>query len=387
MSKLDPERVRQWFRLDRTKAEQYVMQVENLVTDVGELRAAIDAGMSISIFSGPVPKSQTTSLSFLAPVIGELRDLSLISAGRFTDLEVLNGATNLRSLNYEVGPSRDRVDLAGLPRFEEFTGVLTRTVASVVENPGLRFLSIYGPKPAPFARVVGPVEIFSFVGARSQTVLPVFEHPKAMRSMTRVSPSRFDLAQLGEMTGLTEIKVGACDDVVGLSAMALLPKLNSVTFQYCGTAERWEDVPRVAEGFLMAVSPFPSVAFLEERRAAGWIVPQLWEGEPVEALTVDESADGEGWGVYMSRFDDLADAVELLDGSAPDGLHGESLILGVVAELNKEGARLDAEPDSEGSFTAVYFPDQAQAEQVYARAKDVLASDASAQLAYLRNAH
>lgn len=312
--------------------------------------------------------------------------LSLNSVGRFTDMEVLDAATNLRSLNYEVGPSRDRVNLAGLPHLEEFTGILTRTVASVVENPGLRFLSIYVPKPVPFARVVGPVEIFDLTGVRSQTVLLVFEQPAAMRSMRRVGPSLFDLAQLAEMTGLTEVEVGACADVVGLSGLALLPKLNKIIFQHCATQERWEDLPRVAEGFVMAVSPFPSVEFLEERRAAGWIVPQPWEGEPVEALTVDESADGEGWGVYMSDFDDLAGAVDLLDGSVPEGLHGELLILGVVAELKGQGVLLEPEPDSEGSFTAVYFPDQDQAEKVYSRAKEVLASDAEVQLAYLRSA-
>jgi hypothetical protein len=383
MPKINPERVRTWYRLDGTEAEKYLMRTDDLVTDVDELRAAIGAGMGITIFSGPAPKSDT-SLAFLAPLIDEVRDLSLNSTGRFTDVEVLNEATNLRSLNYEVNPNRGRIDLENLPRLEEFTGILTPTVASVVRNPGLRFLSVYGPAPKSFPRVVGPVEIFELNGGRSLTSLPVFEQPEAMQSMTRIGPSRFDLAELAEMTELTKVEVSACDDVIGLSRLALLPKLNRLTFKGCTTQKRWEDLPPVQDGFLMTISPLPTREFLEERRAAGWIVPLPSEEPSAEALTVDESGDGESWGVYMSRFDDLAEAVDQLDGSVPGGLHGELLILSVVAELKSQGVLLDPEPDSEGSFTAVYFPDQEQAEQVFARVRDALSADAATQLRYLQ---
>lgn len=383
--KLNRDRVGTWYRADHTEGLEYIMAVDDLVTDVAELRAANDSEMRITLTEGDGPKS-VTSLDFLEPVIAEIRDLWVNTQNRITGLEVLRRAENLRSLSFEVGSFETQVDLSGLPRLEEYYGVVKRSVASVLQNPNLRFLRVYGAIPKSFSRVAGAVERFDQYGGRSQSELPVFAQPGAMRSVTRVGAARFDLGQLSEMTGLEKLEISGCDDVVGLAGLSAFSELVDVTFKGSKTQERWEDLPLVRKGFLNDVSPFPSVEFLEERRAAGWIVPMASEGVPVAALTVDEAGDGESWGVYMSRFDDLAEAVDLLDGSVPGGLEGEALILGVVAELQGDGEVLVPEPDSEGSFTAVYFPNREQAELVFARTKTVLEGDSTTQLRYLRAA-
>lgn len=384
--KLNARHVTRWYRTGRRGGEMYSMQIDDLVTDEDELRAAIRAGMCIGVYTGSAPVREV-SLAFLAPVISELRHL-WVNAVTLKDVEVLNDARSLQSLELEVLRSiPGRVDLSDLPHFEEFSGTVTRSVASALKNPGLRVLTVRGAIPKSFAHVVGPVERFEQVGGRSQTELPKFAHPEAMRSISRIGVARFDLAQLAQMPGLEELEVTLCADVVGLSELSRFSNLNKVTFKGAATQERWEDLPHVPKAFLSEVRPFPSLEFLEERQAEGWIVPHPSEGVPVDALTVDEAGDEESWGVYLSRFDDIAEAVELFDGSVPGGRAGERLILGVVAELRSEGVALDPEPDSEGSFTAVYFPDQTQAERVYARAREVLDADAATQLRYLRASH
>lgn len=381
--KLNPRRIMPWYRSDRVEGKEYVMQIDDLVMDVDELRAAIDAGLRIGIFSGAA-SDPVISLEFLAPVIGELRHL-WVNAERLIDVELLDGARSLQSLELEVwGTTVGRANLSALPDLQEFSGRITRPFASVLANPGLRRLTVDGAIPKSFAQIAGAIESFRHVGGRSQTELPHFPHPEALRSLSRVGPASFDLDQLAGMTRLEKLEVSACDDVIGLSDLSRFAELSDLTFNKSRTRERWEDLPYVSRGALMHVTPSPSPSFLEDRRAAGWVVPSPAEAEPIEALTVDESGTGESWGVYLSRFDDLSDAVDALDGSVPGGMEGEALILGVVAELRAEGAALDVEPDSEGSFTAVYFPNQVQAEQVFCRAREALAADVETQLRYLR---
>lgn len=376
---LNRERVSPWY--ERIDAFQYVMQVDDLVTDAEELREAIDAGMRIGIFSGRASVS-AVSLRFLAPVIGEIRDL-WVNSERVTDIDVLDDALSLRSLEFEVEVFDGRMDLSQLPHLEEYRGAIKRSTATVLHNPRLRILTVDGAIPKSFARIAGPVEKFVHLGARSQTELPEFAHPEALRSIQRAGPARFDLAQLARFTGVQDVDVSSCADVTSLTTLSRLPELSRVTFNHSATTESWDDLPEVADGFLIEVSPHPSRQFLEARRAAGWIVPEL-DDVAVDAISIDEAADGESWGVYMSRFDDLAEAVDALDGSMAHGLHGEQFILGVVAELRESGDELDPEPDSEGDFTAVYFPTREQAERVYERAREMLGAGPARQLELIR---
>ncbi|WP_314095025.1 hypothetical protein [Microbacterium foliorum] len=383
MVAFDSDRVFEWYRADGTEANEYVMSVDDLVTDADELRAAIEAGMRITISAGGGPKG-VTSLGFLAPVIAEVRDLWVGTINRVTDVAILEEAVQLRSLTWAVGACAERVDLSALPNLEEFGSSVTRTVASVLQNPSLRFLRVEGAIPPSFARVSGPVEIFEQEGGRSQIDLPAFAMPEVLRSIIRVGPAQFDLGQLVGMTGLSKFALKVCADVIGLSELRRLPDLTEVMFNGCTTRERWEDLPRVPSAFLVDIFPHPATSALSEWREAGWMV---WGDPPemqVEAISVDEAGDGESWGVYMSRFEDLADAVEIFDGRTPGGRHGERFILGVVAELRSEGVKLVPEPDSEGDFTAVYFPDADQAQQVFERAKGLLHVDTETQLKYLR---
>ncbi len=359
------------------------MSVDGLITNMDELRAATGAGMRITITAGSGPKS-VTSLAFLAPIVADIRDLWVNTVNRITDVEVLNDARNLRSLAFATGSCDGRADLSALPHLEEFGGYLTRAVASVLQNRSLRFLRVEGAIPKTFARVAGPVEKFEQNGARSQSELPLFSQPEKMRTLWRAGPARFDLGHLSAMIGLIELDLGACDDVVGLSEISNLRGLERLTFNGCTTREPWETLPMVPWGYLNEVHPIPSEQFLTERRQAGWMVPDVSEGDIGSALTLDEAGDGDSWGVFMSRFDDLAAAVELFDDSIAGGMHGEYFILGVVAELRDQGAVLDPEPDSESGFTAVYFPDRAQAEQVFARAQELLVADPATQLRFLR---
>ncbi|MBC6493383.1 hypothetical protein [Microbacterium sp. 4-7] len=80
----------------------------------------------------------------------------------------------------------------------------------------------------------------------------------------------------------------------------------------------------------------------------------------------------------------MAEAAEAFDGSAAGGLHGELFILGVVAELRGRGVTLDPEPDSESGFAAVYFPDRAQAEQVFLSARVAINADTTTKIGHLR---
>ena len=382
---VDSDRVRTWYRADGTEAEQYTMSVDDLVTDVDELRAVVDAGMRITIHAGHGPQG-VTSLDFLAPVIADVRDIRVGTINRVTDVAVLEDALNLRSLNWSVGACAERVDLSGLPHLEEFGSSVTRAVSSVLRNPGLRFLRVEGAIPQSFARVEGPVEIFEHEGGRSQIDLPVFATPETMRSIIRTGPAQFDLGQLVEMTRLAKFSLKLCGDVMGLSELGRMPELSELTFNGCTTKERWEDLPRVTRAFLIDVSPHPAISTLSEWRRAGWLVPDDPPSAPSEAIVVEEAGDGESWGVFMSRFDELAEAVGMFDGRVAGGPHGELLILGVVAELRSKGAQLEPEPDSEGEYTAVYFPDRDQATQVFVRARDILHSDPATQLSYLRPA-
>lgn len=380
---LNPERVGSWLRADDSDLPHFAMTVDDLVTDPVELRTAIDAGMRIMITMG-AGANTATSLGFLRPVIDRLQHLWVGTPGRITDIEVLADARNLRSLAFAAGSCEGRVDLSGLPVFEEFEGPVTRAAGSALRNPGLRFLRVEGAIPKTFSRVSGPVEIFEQSGARSQVELPVFEQPHAMRKLWRAGPARFDLAQIAGMTRLAELMIGSCDDLIGLSELSSLTSLEKLEIKYCTSKEPWEDPPPVPWAFLCEVSPAPSAEFAERKRADGWLV-HSWTTDSSPVLTVDEAGDeGDSWGVFMSRFDDLADAVDLLDGSGAGGMHGELFLLGVVHELRSQGIVLDPEPDSESGFTAVYFPDRRQAEQVYERAQELLAADAETQLRYLR---
>lgn len=379
---LDRERMRSWRRANGSEATQYCMSVDDVVTDIDELRAASEAKMRITIHAGRGPRS-VTSLAFLAPIIGEVRDLRIGTVNRITDVEVLNGARRLRSLSFAVGSCDGRLELSDIPQLEEFRGPVTRAVSSVLKNPALRFLEVEGPVPKSFALVAGPIENYKQEGGRFQAELPAFAQPRAMRSLSRIGPVAFDFGQVSEMTELVDLEVSLCKDLVGLSKLSRLRSLARLTLKGVATRERWEDLPAVRWGFMNDVSPVPSKEFLAERRQMGWRVPAA-PRDPEPALTVDEAGDGESWGVFLSRFDDLAEAVDLLNGLPASGVHGEQFLLGVVAELRSQGEELDPEPDSEGGFTAVYFPDRRQAEQVYVRARELLTAEPAAQLSYLQ---
>ncbi|WP_217183087.1 hypothetical protein [Streptomyces sp. AC495_CC817] len=381
--KLDPDRVREWVRADSTRSLFYGMKADKLVTDPDELRAAVEAGMQISISGGSDPKEET-SLAFLLPVIADLQDLWIGTTTRIVDIDVLNKADKLRSLAFSAGSCAGQAELARLPRLEQFDGIVTRSVASVLKNPSLRFVNVQASIPRSYAQIVGPVEIFVQEGGRQQVDLPVFHQPDAMRVLTRIGPASFDVSQLENMTRLEEFELSLCGKVTNLDRLSHLPALRRVAFKACSTSERWEVLPKIARAMLLDVAPMPSTEFLDERRDAGWIVPTVEEAAPGPALFLDEAGDGESWGVFLSRFEDLASAVNMLDGSAATGLHGESFLLGIALELRSDGISADVVPDSESDRTAVYFLDLAQAEQVFVRARELLAADPATQLHYLR---
>lgn len=379
---LDSQRIDTWVRMDGSEESEYILSLGEQQDDLDELREAAQAGMRITL-SFEENDTARTSLAFLEPVIDEIRDLWIGTSNRIIDAGVLAHATNLRSLTLHVGPCDEVLGLASLPRLEHFEGKVTRAVASVMRNPGLRFLEIIGAIPKSFARAAGPVENFRQHGGRSQTALPVFENPAAMRSILRVGPERFDLAQLREMSHLQEFRLGACPEVVGLRELGFLPELELIYFNEVGTPEPWEDLPDVPRGFLFAVSPPPSRTFLAEKQAIGWALPSDSDMDAGARILLEESEGS--YGVFLGQFGDLDAAVDQFDGGLADGYYGELFLLGVVAELRAAGAHLDPEPDSENSMTAVYFQTQAQAEQVATRAQAVLdGGDIAALVGYLR---
>lgn len=64
---------------------------------------------------------------------------------------------NLRSLYFAAGRSTEIVDLAHLPPIEAFEGYVVRSVASVLRNPNLRFMEVFGSIPKSFVRRAGPL--------------------------------------------------------------------------------------------------------------------------------------------------------------------------------------------------------------------------------------
>lgn len=375
-----------WYRIGGVAIPEYEVDPDRLEdVDVYELRAAVDAGKSISVVGGS-GASSTTSLAFLAPIVSELRDLRLGTSNRITDLDTLAGAHNLRSFQFVVGRCAENLDLSQFPHLEAFEGDITRSVASILRNPGLRFLRVWGAIPKSFARVTAPIEVFDQEGARSQIALPEFAHPEAMTRLSRRGPAQFDLGQLSAMTNLATLSITNCPDVSGLGALAELPSLADLEFKGVGTSESWDLLPRVPEAFMVDLAPSPPASLLAAWRAAGWLVPLGPEPDDAEEIVVDDAGDGESWGVFMSRFESLAASVDALEGAVAGGRHGELLVLSAVAELRAQGATLDPEPDSEGDFTAVYFPTREQAEQVASLARTILGSGTATQLRHLRSA-
>ncbi|MGQ7311717.1 hypothetical protein ACUOFU_08465 [Microbacterium arabinogalactanolyticum] len=380
---LNAERIGSWRRMDGSESPSYVMSYDSIVEDSDELLAAIEAGMQISIYGGK--SGGVTSLSFLDPVIEEIRDLYIGTINRITDVQVLNKARNLRSLTFATGPCDGVMKLAELPFLEELEISVSRVVASALLNPNVKYLTVYGAMPKSFVRVRGPVEVFVQEGGRAQEDLPIFEQPAAMRSIWRAGPRRFDLGQLAEMWELRELTLGACPDVVGIGALAELSNLEFAAFKECGTSERWEDLPDIPRAMLFEVSPIPDTDFIQRKKAVGWILPLIDPNDEREQIFVDEDEDEGSFGVFMDRFDALSAAVELYDDSTPSGIHGELFLQGVIAELRAQGVKLDPEADSEGGFTALYFPERSQAEQVADRAREVLEEANPGELAaYLR---
>lgn len=382
------ETVDYWHQVGGRSISEFSVDPDRLdEVDINELRAAVEAGMSISIEGGSGTTS-TTSLAFLAPIVPILRDLQVWTSNRITDLDVLSDAQNLRAFQFIVGRCADVLDLSQFPHLEVFEGEMTKSISSVLRNPSLRFLRVLGAIPKSFARVSGPVEVFDQEGGRSQSTLPEFHHPEAMTRLFRRGPAQFDLTQLTGMPNLADLEITSCPDVSGLAALAGLPKLADLQLKGVGTRESWDLIPpHPIRALLNELSPYPPTSLLETWRAAGWSVPLDPEPDDSEEIVVDDAGDGESWGVYMSRFDSLAAAVDVLDGTVAGGRHGERLILSAVAELRAEGAVLDAEPDSEGDFAVVYFPTQDQAEQVAALARTILQSDTATQLHHLRAVH
>lgn len=375
--------MREWRRVDSTGGWEFLIDVGDIPSRLNDVRDAIAAGMRITVHANGEDRG-LVSLSALKPIIHQVEELCISVAGRLTDVEVLGDAWNLRSLDIEISAADGRAELSELPNLEQFSGSINRVTASVLRNPRLRFLSVLGAIPRSFARVAGPVESFMQEGARAQTELPVFAQPDAMRSIGRIGPARFDIRQLSEMTGLREFSLGACGEVEGLSLLSGLPALARLEFRGVSTREDWEDLPSVSSALIWDISPYPSAALLGEWRLAGWSVPADSPDERVAPLSSDVAGDGESWGVYMSRFEDLAEAVEAFDGSVAHGLHGEQFILGVVAELRASGEQLAPEPDSESGLTAVYFPTREQAERVYERAREMLDAGPARQLELIR---
>lgn len=389
MSSFDPAKKYRWYRMDGSKAMGYALMYDGAGFDAAEMRAAVEAGMQVGLGFEEGPR-RTVSLASLAPEMSHVIDFDLSTINRISEVEVLNAARKLRSLSFFTGPCDGILELADFPRLEELRTKVNRVSASGLRNPKLRFLSVEGAIPKSFARVVGPVEVFEQEGGRAQGELPVFEQPVAMRSITRMGPGRFDLNQLRPMKNLTHLTITMCPDIVGIDALHDLPSLKFVAFKGCGTSERWEDLPDIPKVMLYEISPIPSREFLEEKLAAGWSVPppelaDQADQEPGDAVFVDDDGEGDEWGVFMNRFDVLAEAADLFDGAVASGRHGERFLLSVVAELREQGAVLKPEPDSEGGFTAVYFPEQAQADLVADRAKSILESaDTETLVTYLR---
>jgi len=380
---LNAERIGSWMRMDGSESPSYVMSYDSIVEDPDELLAAIEAGMQISIYGGK--SGAVTSLAFLEPVIGGVRDLRIGTINRIVDVDVLNRAQSLRSLTFATGPCDGVLRLGDLPFLEELRVTVTRTLSSALRNPNLRYLSVEGAIPKSFSRISGPIEVFVQEGGRGQEKLPSFEQPAMMRSITRMGPGQFDISQLGEMRSLKELTVTACPNIVGIKTLKTLPGLQSAAFKGCETREKWEDLPDIPCVMLSDVSPMPDRDFLERKKAAGWLVADGESGSEQEDIFVDEDEEEGSFGVFMGRFNALAGAVEIYDDSAPTGVHGELFLQGVIAELRAQGVKLDPEADSEGGLTALYFPERSQAEQVADRAREVLEdANPGVLVAYLR---
>lgn len=378
---LDRGRVFQWYPFDGGEAAEYVIEVDDPPADTDDLREAIRAGMRITV---EATSRADFSLAFLAPVIGEVRDLRISTWNRVTDVSCLSEAVGLRSLEFAVGSSSESFDLESLPQLEAFRGKITRAVASVLRNVKLKYLQVDGAIPKTFARVAGPLRLFAQHGGRAQTTLPEFSDASALRRVVRIDVNAFDLDQLDGMSNLTELTLSLCPEVSGLSALSRLPHLSKLEFKAVGTREQWARIPDLPWAFMDDLTPHPPKSVLVKWRSMNWIAPLDPPSNPVEALVLDEAGDGESWGVFMSRFDDLAEAVSAVDDTVASGLHGERFLLGVVAELRRGGVALDPEPDSEGGFTAVYFPDRGQAALVFESAQKALKASAEVKSAYLR---
>ncbi|WP_449407470.1 hypothetical protein [Microbacterium maritypicum] len=381
---LDRGRVFPWYPLSGGEAAEYVIEVEDPPTDAADLREAIHEGMRITV-EGGAKSGPDFSLAFLDPVIGEVKDLRISTWNPVTGVSCLSGAARLRSLEFEVGSSSETADLELLPQLEAFRGKITRTVGSVLRNANLKYLQVDGAIPKTSASVAGPLQLFVQQGARAQTVLPELSDASALKRLVRIGVNFFDLDQLDGMSNLTELTLSLCREVSGLSALSRLPRLSSLEFKGVGTRELWESIPNVPFGLMQELTPHPPKSVLANWRRLNWIAPLDAPSKQVEALVLDEAGDGDSWGVLLTRFDHLAEAVSVVDDAVASGLHGERFLLGIVAELRRGGAVLDPEPDSEGGLTAVYFSDRPQAALVFERAREALGSSVEAKSAYLRD--
>lgn len=244
--------------IDRSMPPEWIAQYRPL--------AASGVGIELTSDGG---EARDISLDFLLPVVDLLPSLRIPTVDRIHDAQVLERAVNLHTLVLNCR-GRLAVDLSSLPRLRAFEGRTTAGTVSVLSNPHLEYLEIYGPLPKSAPPVRGPVSHVRQFGP-SVSLLD-FEQPGAVREVERTGAREFDLDLLSELNNLTYFRLERCSEVRNLHTLNSLPHLEHVVFQKCTSAESWESFPSVPKAIIANVQPPVSVPFAVNQRRRGWAV-------------------------------------------------------------------------------------------------------------------
>lgn len=326
--------------------------------DITALRHAVREGARV--FVGFI-KGDAPSISFLKPVIDEVTFLDLDSdRAPISGLRLLDRATKLRYLGLPRRIGTDHVNLSELPELTYFAGPVRRQVESVLENPNLKDIVLYGALPKKSLAVAAPVQSLSLSSPGAAGVMPLLKDPSALTQILIDSARSFDVGVLRRFGNLRTIAMRECKAVTGIAALREFTRLEWLEASNVSSEEDWGVLNYVcAPHAHIAVEPKPPLSWRRAWKARGWWVntdDDLGEEELARFGVVRVLRDlADGWAEVrvqdLSAFDDT-----VYSAGGPAKANGQAIEKILRALIKPEFGDLSGvEYDSESSMMSVLF--------------------------------
>ncbi len=345
-----------------------VIDVAGDLPTVDQVRRAIRLGAKVIVETSR--REVEFDFGYFEPVTPELVHLTIDDNSiSFLNLDVLEGATDLKSVRWLYPNSDTSLDLSKLPKLEVFWAHFVEGFFSVLENPNLQSLSFFGSGVRCLPPIEAPLKKLHVAELRSLGRLPELKFPESLREFRLDVPKEFDAESLLLAPNLESLNLGIVGQLKNLASIGALSNLQRLYLE-ARSEEDWDLLLDSSASYAeLDLRPNPSRRLREEGTARGWtLTPDRKEpASKIAPFEIQEPWDEiSGAVLHLDDFDALTELIvstlgeASLDLEVVNGHMAEDLVRAAIAG-DTSLARAKVQFDSESAAMSAAFPNKALA--------------------------